>query len=113
MNARDGEGATPLRDAAVGGHTAMVKLLLDHGAAVNARETESGATALYGAASLGRDEAVSLLIARGADPNIPNKSGHGALQAASGNGFVETAAWLRKHGAAEDAELVRKISSGR
>jgi ankyrin repeat protein len=113
VNARDSYGATPLNDAAVGGNAAIVRMLLDHGADVNARETESGATPLYDAASMGRDDVVSLLLARGANPNIPNKAGHGALYAASGNGFVTTAASLRLHGAAEDAELARKISAGR
>lgn len=111
--ARDSYGATPLHDAAVGGNAAVVKLLLDHGADVNARETESGATPLYGAASMGRDEVISLLLAHGADPNIPNKSGHGALHAAAENGFTATALWLRKHGAVEDADLARKISTAR
>ena len=90
-----------------------IRILLDHGAEVNARETDSGATPLYDAASMGREDVVSLLLARGADPNVPNKSGHGALRAASGNGFTATAARLRAHGAADDSDLARIISSSR
>jgi ankyrin repeat protein len=80
----------------------MVTALLDAGAKVNVVELKSGATPLYEAASLGRLEVVSLLVTRGADPNLADKAGHGALFAAASNGFEETAAWLRAHGAGSD-----------
>ena len=53
------DGAVVLgdHDAALGGNRAVVQLLLDHGAEVNARDEESGATPLYYAASWGRMDA--------------------------------------------------------
>ncbi|MCU1273013.1 MAG: Ankyrin, partial [Bryobacterales bacterium] len=64
-----------------------------------AREEESGATALYDAASMGRLDVVELLLARGADANTPNKAGVTPLRAAMANGFDRVAAVLRAHGA--------------
>ena len=91
----------------------MLELLLARGVPVNATEPESGATAIYDAASMGRTEAVAALLAHGADPNLVNKDGHAALHAASSGGFAETAEVLRKHGALDDPALVRKVSNRR
>src|SRR2546426_930711 len=80
---------TPLHDAALGGDTGVVKILLDHGADVNARDTEADATPLYYAASWGRQAAVELLISRGADPNARNRKGASVLQSAIENNQPE------------------------
>jgi ankyrin repeat protein len=53
--------------AAAGGHLSTVLLLLDAGAAVDARGS-SQETALMAAAGGGHDESAQLLLARGADP---------------------------------------------
>ena len=45
---------------------------------------------------MGRLEAVELLIARGADPNLKNKRGAGPLEAAVENNQAEVAEWLRR-----------------
>jgi len=45
LNQRDDEGATPLHYAALGGHRSVVKLLVQQGAAVNATDSQFGATA--------------------------------------------------------------------
>jgi len=58
-------GETPLMTAARMGQTDVMKALLDRGAAVNAKDRKFGQTALMWAA--GQPEAVSLLVARGAD----------------------------------------------
>ena len=42
--ARDGDGATPLHYAAAAGHRELVRMLLDAGADVNARDLQFGAT---------------------------------------------------------------------
>jgi prolyl 4-hydroxylase len=46
VHAKDGNGWTPLHEAAAGGHLESVQLLLDHGADVNAKSHDEG-TALY------------------------------------------------------------------
>src|SRR5215472_17730617 len=66
IEVRDRRGATPLMHAAAFGNLETLKLLLDAGADVNARN-DFNATALLWAA---RDpEKAQLLIARGADVN--------------------------------------------
>jgi len=76
----------------------MVKLLLDHHALVNARELESGATPLYNAASLGREDVVQVLLDRGADVNLTNKAGATPLHAAVVNGYTAVSTLLKSHG---------------
>ena len=67
-------GVTPLCWAALGGHTGIVELLIQHGASVDARNRD-GATALHGAAFLGRGKTAELLLENGADPNARNHRG--------------------------------------
>ena len=62
-------GQTVLMTAARTGNAAAVRVLLDHGAEVDARETQLGETALMWAASENHAEVVSLLVSRGADVN--------------------------------------------
>jgi uncharacterized protein len=106
-------GATPLHDAAARGDAALVRVLLDCGARVNAIEPDTGATPLYESVALGRTDVVTVLLERGADPNIREKNGHGALHAASANGFSSIADLLRKHGALEDSALPPKTPAVR
>ncbi len=82
IEAVNSSGGTPLHDAALGGSSDVMRILLDHGAAVNARDTESAATPLMLAASLARTSAISLLLARGADPSLRDRQGHSALDRA-------------------------------
>ncbi|MEO8596196.1 MAG: ankyrin repeat domain-containing protein [Candidatus Solibacter sp.] len=99
VNARDADGATPLHNAAVAGQRDMAALLLDKGADREARDTESGGTPLYHAAAWGRTSVVQLLLTRGAVINSANKAGVTPLATAEKNGFAETAALLKLHGA--------------
>ena len=55
----------PLHSAAAGGHTAVARLLLEHGADPNARQ-EGGFVPLHAAAQAGNDELYELLVASGA-----------------------------------------------
>jgi ankyrin repeat protein len=86
----DGNGNMPIHDAAVGGNSDVIVLLLDHGADINARNRESLATPLMLAASLGRADAVALLLKRGANPVLRDKAGHTALNRALQTDSKET-----------------------
>ncbi|KAI9724833.1 MAG: hypothetical protein M1812_000109 [Candelaria pacifica] len=97
-------GERALHIAAYEGHPETVKLLLDHGADVEAVYTFYGCsgTALYIAAQKTHVETVKLLLERGA--NIEAVSTWGgkrerALHTAARNGHLETLKLLLKHGA--------------
>ena len=75
--------------------------VLEKGAQVNVSDTESGATPLHVAASWGREDAVVVLLARGATVNARNKAGSSPLAAAIMNSHTQTADILRRSGAKE------------
>lgn len=66
-----------LQWAACSNHPAVVAAVIDAGADVNARGG-LGDTTLHEAVVYGRDEAVAVLLDRGADPRIANRSGRTA-----------------------------------
>jgi ankyrin repeat protein len=68
------EGWTPLHYAAAGPEPALVALLLDRGAAINAL-APNGNTALMMAALYGAQDSAELLLRRGADARLRNKAG--------------------------------------
>src|SRR5690606_26227643 len=103
---------------------AFIKLLLDKGADVNARITEStetrtvftnqwlnedGATAFLRAAQSGDIELLKLLLAHGADPKINTRLGVTPLAVAAGIGWVEGV--TREHSAAQTIETVKLLLS--
>jgi len=63
-------GATALMWASDNGNSSIVKLLLENGAEVNARNTASGVTALWTASQYGYVEIAKILLEKGADVNI-------------------------------------------
>jgi hypothetical protein len=71
-------GWTPLHYAASGGHPAMIQLLLDQDAYIDA-ESPNGSTPLMMAAMYGTPSAVKLLLESGADPLLKNELGLSAL----------------------------------
>jgi uncharacterized protein len=73
-NSVNANGTTPLMTAASSGQPDAVKILLDHGADVKAKEAANGQTALMFAAALNRAAVIKLLIATGADPNVATPS---------------------------------------
>src|SRR5215468_4698477 len=81
VNVKERRGsATPLMHAAAFGSLEAVRLLLDKGADVNAKNA-AGATALMWAATdLGK---VRLLVERGANVNAASNLGHTALELAA------------------------------
>ena len=125
LNAQDNDGYTALAMAVSGaallGHVELVKimemvrLLVEHGADVNAQ----GGTALSAAAVLGYVEVARFLVEHGADVNAQNNDGWTALMAAAMFGRVEVARFLVEHGADVNAQtndgytaLMRAVTIG-
>ena len=67
-------GWAPLHYAATNGHLAMIELLLEHHAYIDA-ESPNGTTPLMMAAQYGTAAAVKVLLEAGADPKLRNKLG--------------------------------------
>jgi ankyrin repeat protein len=82
---RDGRGYTALHRAAQHGDVPVMRLLIDHGADVNAL-SRNGQNVLYCAAGHGHLSAVRLLLARGADPAVKMADGNTALEWLLANG---------------------------
>jgi hypothetical protein len=87
-----------LQAAAGLGDVRQTALLLDQGAAVDARD-EAGRTPLLLAVARGRLEVVRLLLARGADPNAADNAGRTPLQQAREKNLQDVAALLERAGA--------------
>lgn len=85
---------TPLHSAAAGRSLGVVRLLLEHGAPVNARQ-QQGWTALHAAAQHGDRVMVELLLKYGANPNAKNDDGLTPDQVAHEKGHIEIAERLR------------------
>jgi uncharacterized protein len=71
-------GWAPLHYAATGGHLAMIELLLEHHAYIDA-ESPNGTTPLMMAAHYGSPAAVKLLLEAGADAGLKNQLGLSAI----------------------------------
>lgn len=71
-------GWTPLHYAATGGHLAVMKILIEEHAYINA-ESPNKTTPLMMAAEYGSTEAVKLLLEEGADPLMRNELGLSAV----------------------------------
>lgn len=72
-------GWTPLHYAATNGHLALISLLLENNAYIDA-ESPNGTTPLMMAAMYGTAAAVKLLLQEGADPQLKNQQGLTAVQ---------------------------------
>jgi len=88
-------GWTPLHYAATNGHVAIMKLLLDKYAFIDA-ESPNGTTPLMMAAMYGSNEAVKLLVDEGADLKMKNQQGMTAADFAKRANRGETAEMLLK-----------------
>jgi hypothetical protein len=89
----------PLFIAASNGGTEVVEVLLDNGVPVDARDEESGGTALIAASAAGEFDTVSLLLDRGADPNARTLNAFSALMFASAFGHFPVTTLLIASGA--------------
>ncbi len=83
-------GETALMVAARAGTLPGVKLLLEHGAKIDAAETRKGQNALMWAAAEGHCEIVDYLIKRGADVKAVSKGGFTPLVFAAQKGDVQS-----------------------
>ncbi|MEN6355480.1 MAG: ankyrin repeat domain-containing protein [Armatimonadota bacterium] len=88
VNLKDDDGATPLHHAAAKGQLAVVKLLIDNKADVNAQKKD-GVTPLHVAAALGYKDVVVALLDAKADPCAVDKKGRTPLSIAKAGGKVE------------------------
>ena len=106
-NAFGDDGFHPLGLACFFGHADSARLLLEHGADVNAlsRNEQIQTAAIHaGAAAEGkgedtRYELVKLALEHGADPNLPQGGGFRAIDAARQNGDTRVEELLVQHGA--------------
>jgi uncharacterized protein len=96
---RESMKVTPLHSAAAGRQAAIARLLIEHGANVNARQIELGFTPLHEAAGNGDLEFAELLVERGADVNAKMTDGKTPLAYALDHKQNDMAEFLRKHGA--------------
>jgi uncharacterized protein len=86
--------------AAVFGHLAVTRYLIEHGADINASATNgSGYNALTGAVASGHTEIVRWLLEHGANPNYRYGAGYSPLLTAAANGHLEIIKLLLAQGA--------------
>ena len=88
---------TPLHSAVAHQHVAIARMLIAHGAEVDARQ-ESDFTPLQEAAHHGSVELVRMLLAAGATVDLRNAFGKTALDYAQENGNAEVTALLEQKG---------------
>ncbi|XP_061043170.1 ankyrin repeat domain-containing protein 65 [Eubalaena glacialis] len=88
--------------AAAAGQSAALRLLLTHGARVDARDG-AGATALGVTADLGRRQDMEMLLEHGADPSLKDRHGRSALHRAAAGGHLLAVQLLAAWGAEVDA----------
>jgi ankyrin repeat protein len=102
----DGSGSV-LRNAAVGGHIEIVRLLLERGADPNLPQEQIApyGGALYAAAGRGDYEMAKLLLAHGAYPNPPVESSADAVWIAIRDGNMRILKLLAEYGAVWDIPI--------
>ena len=88
LPSRNSMRVTPLNSAAASGQLAVVKMLLERGAPVNAVQ-HGGWTALHSAANNGDVEMVKLLLAGGADRTLRSDDGRTARDMALEAGHLD------------------------
>ncbi|KAL9117500.1 MAG: hypothetical protein Q9187_005963 [Circinaria calcarea] len=103
LNKIDNRKKTALIWAAEGGHEAIIQLLLEKGADVDAKD-ENGHTALHEAAFKGNKAVIRLLLEKGADIKVKDKDKWTAMHAAALSGHEAIIQLLLEKGADIDAK---------
>jgi ankyrin repeat protein len=85
---------TPLHSAAMQGHAAVCKLLIDAGSPVNAQTAPQGYAPLHSAAFAGHIEAIEVLLKHGADVTLRNYRNERPADTALRTGQSEAARML-------------------
>jgi ankyrin repeat protein len=98
---RESMQVTPLHSAVAAGQLDIARVLLAHGAHVNARNGAGGFTPLHEAAASGHLEFAKLLLAHKADLNAKTKDGKTPLAFALSRRQSEMATFLRERGATQ------------
>lgn len=106
---RDKKGFTPLILAATAGHDKVVKILLDHGADIEAQSERTKDTPLSLACSGGRIEVVNLLLSRSANKEHRNVSDYTPLSLAASGGYVNIIKLLLNAGAEINSRTGSKL----
>jgi ankyrin repeat protein len=101
INARDKDGSTPLHCAVWKGHEAVVAVLLEAGADVNAHNENDhwGTTPLHAAAHANQAAIAQLLIAHGAEVNTKDREGRTPMFHTTFHKAKAVAKVLEKYGA--------------
>lgn len=110
MNRRSGAEYTPLQHAAdpgqgvkpKPGHLAVLKLLVESGADVNAADASEGRNALHVAACANNTDAIDFLVGVGIDVDVQTESGLTPLHEAARFCSSEAIGELLRHGAGTD-----------
>ena len=99
---------SPLDHASYQGAVDLVRLLLDHGADVNAQGKKNKNTSLHFASMTGKADVVRVLLERGANVNAQNTFNDTPLHKASEHGCVQNCRVLLEHRADADAQNAQK-----
>ena len=105
LESRNADNLTPLHLAAINGHIAISRLLLEKGVEVDAGDKENS-TALHNAAARGHEEIVSLLVNQGAGINRKDDNGMTPLHFACSYGRETCARILLEKGADGNAREI-------
>ncbi|GAB5366962.1 hypothetical protein AAMO2058_001189000 [Amorphochlora amoebiformis] len=99
INERDGFGQMPLHCATISNHVNVVKVLLQGGANVEAKDELMGWTCVHHAASRGLTEMVKFLLDNGACVDTKDNEGWTALMHASKTGYLDVVRLLINYNA--------------
>ena len=109
VDAKTGDGLTPLHVAVEAGKSAVVECLLGNGADVHLKGGKQQETALHIAARIEEakgERCTKMLVQSGADPNLPMGDGRTAVHIASSNGNLAVLRSLLQNGG--DAQISDK-----